>query len=552
MIKKIITGLILVWYLPGANTTFAYTHADTLRGSNGRGRDWWDVMHYDLQLSFDTSNKSIGGSNQIAFTVTGTPKDSMQIDLQEPMVIDSVVLLANGSQRKDLSLPFVREGNVWWVKHPFHELAVGTTRSVMVYYHGQPRVAVRPPWDGGFSWEHDATGKPWISVSCQGLGASVWWPCKDAQWDEPDNGMVTRFYVPGYLAIGNGKSLNVDSSGAKGQPPVISGWEVKNPINSYDVTFYIGDYVHWHDTLMGEKGQLDLDFYALRYNEEKARKQFAVVKEMIHCFEYWMGPYPFYEDGYKLVEAPYLGMEHQSAIAYGNQYRMGYMGFDRSMTGFGNTFDYIIVHESGHEWFGNSITAKDEADNWIHEGITTYSESLFAECHLGKEKALKYCIGAWRNIENDHPVQANYGVNEEGPGDIYEKGAAMMHMIRMLTNDDEKFRLMLRGLSSEYYHKTVTTAEVEAYIAAHTGLDLKAFFNQYLRTATLPEIEYSIKDGQLNYRFDNAVEGFTIPVKVNGGESAAVIKPTSQWQHIKWDGGYNIKFQKDVLIKVKS
>jgi aminopeptidase N len=364
--------------------------------------------------------------------------------------------------------------------------------------------------------------------------------------------MVTRFYVPGYLAIGNGKSLNVDSSGAKGQPPVISGWEVKNPINSYDVTFYIGDYVHWHDTLMGEKGQLDLDFYALRYNEEKARKQFAVVKEMIHCFEYWMGPYPFYEDGYKLVEAPYLGMEHQSAIAYGNQYRMGYMGFDRSMTGFGNTFDYIIVHESGHEWFGNSITAKDEADNWIHEGITTYSESLFAECHLGKEKALKYCIGAWRNIENDHPVQANYGVNEEGPGDIYEKGAAMMHMIRMLTNDDEKFRLMLRGLSSEYYHKTVTTAEVEGYIAAHTGLDLKAFFNQYLRTATLPEIEYSIKDGQLNYRFDNAVEGFTIPVKVNGGESAAVIKPTAQWQHIKWDGGYNIKFQKDVLIKVKS
>jgi len=317
------------------------------------------------------------------------------------------------------------------------------------------------------------------------------------------------------------------------------------------VTFYIGDYVHWHDTLMGEKGILDLDFYVLRYNEERARKQFAVVKDMIHCYEYWLGPYPFYEDGYKLVEAPYLGMEHQSAIAYGNKFKMGYLGTDRSMTNYGLDFDYIIIHESGHEWFGNSITAKDMADNWIHEGITTYSESLFAECLLGKEKAQQYSRGGRHNIENEQPVIANYGVNEEGPGDIYDKGAAIMYMVRVMTNDDEKFRMMLRGLSREFYHQAVTTKQVEDYISAHTGLDLKAFFGQYLRRANIPELEYSIKDNELNYRFNDVVAGFTLPITVTAGATSATIKPTAEWQHMPWKGGYNLKVSKDFLIKVK-
>ena len=548
MIKKIIFSLFIVWYLPCANTTFAYTHADTLRGSNGRGRDWWDVTRYDLQISFDTAGKSIAGTNQVTFTIIKTPHDSMQIDLQEPMVLDSIILLGSPGQPNDIRLPFAREGNVWWVKHPFHKMQVGDSRSLMAYYHGRPREAVHPPWDGGFSWDHDSTGKLWVAVSCQGLGASVWWPCKDAQWDEPDSGMVTRFFVPGYQAISNGRPLNVDSSA---KTTGLSGWEVKNPINNYDVTFYIGDYVHWHDTLMGEKGILDLDFYVLRYNEERARKQFAVVKDMIHCYEYWLGPYPFYEDGYKLVEAPYLGMEHQSAIAYGNKFKMGYLGTDRSMTNYGLDFDYIIIHESGHEWFGNSITAKDMADNWIHEGITTYSESLFAECLLGKEKAQQYSRGGRHNIENEQPVIANYGVNEEGPGDIYDKGAAIMYMVRVMTNDDEKFRMMLRGLSREFYHQAVTTKQVEEYISAHTGLDLKAFFDQYLRRANIPELEYSIKDNELNYRFNDVVAGFTLPITVTAGATSATIKPTAEWQHMPWKGGYNLKVSKDFLIKVK-
>ncbi len=551
MIKKIISGLFIVWYLLPANTILAYTHADTLRGSNGRGRAWWNVLHYDLQLSIDTVNRSIAGTNMILFSVTSAPTDSMQIDLQEPLVLDSVILQGSPDNPKEQTLPIIREGNVWWVTHSFSKLKTGNIYSVMAWYHGKPREAVRPPWDGGFSWTHDSNGKLWLAVSCQGLGASVWWPCKDAQWDEPDSGMVTRFFIPGYFAIGNGKSLNVDSSAVPGKRPSISGWEVKNPINAYDVTFYIGDYVHWHDTLMGEKGKLDLDYWVLRYNEERARKQFAVVKEMIHCYEYWLGPYPFYEDGYKLVEAPYLGMEHQSAIAYGNGYRMGYMGGDRSMTGIGKLFDYIIIHESAHEWFGNNITAKDMADNWIQEGITTYTESLFAECMLGKDKGQKYCRGAWYNIQNDRPVVARYGVNEEGSGDIYEKGSAIMHMIRVLTNDDERFRLMLRGLTQQFYHKTTTTKEVEDYIAKQTGQDLSAFFDQYLRTVNVPDFEYAIKDNELSYRFTNVVKNFSLPLTITSGEISANIKATTEWQKIKWKGGYNIKFSKDFLIDVK-
>lgn len=552
MNKNIINGLFIVWYLLSANTTFAYTHADTLRGSNGRGREWWDVTRYDLQVAFDTGNKSISGINQIAFNVINPPHDSMQIDLQEPMELDSVILLASDTNDHDEKLPVSREGNVWWVKHPFHELKVGSSRMLSLYYHGSPRIAVRPPWDGGFSWLHDSTGKLWVSVSCQGLGASVWWPCKDAQWDEPDKGMAMRFFVPGYLAISNGRDIDPDTS-ITHAVSTISTWEVKNPINTYDVTFYIGDYVHWHDTLMGEKGVLDLDFYALRYNEEKAKKQFAVVKQMLHCYEYWLGPYPFYEDGYKLVEAPYLGMEHQSAIAYGNGYKMGYEGFDRTMTGWGMNFDYIIIHESGHEWFGNSITAKDMADNWIHEGITTYVESLFTECLMGKNKGQQYCRGEWHDIENDKPIIGPYGVNEEGSNDMYDKGAAIMYMIRVMTNDDEKFRLMLRGLSKDFYHQTVTTKQVEDYISEHTGLSLKPFFDQYLRTTKIPQLEYSIKDNQLNYKFNNIVPGFTLPITVTAGETTATIKPTSEWQHIKWMAAFNTtaKFSNDFLIKVK-
>lgn len=557
--------MILMWYLLIANTTFAFTHADTLRGSNGRGRDWWDVKKYDLSVVFDTASKSIIGRNNISFSIIKKPTDSLQIDLQEPMIIDSVYLVEQIYLRGYVEaetdtiiytkLDYKKEGNVWWLFYRFHKWDITENgdnherlKKIIVCYHGKPRKAINPPWDGGFSWRHDKNGKPWVAVSCQGLGASIWWPCKDAQWDEPDDGMKMSFTAPKELtAISNGRLIRSDT----GNETRTMQWEVNNPINNYDATFYIGDYVHWHDTLMGEEGLLDLDFWVLRDNEEKARKQFAVVKPMIHCFEYWMGPYPFYEDGYKLVDAPYLGMEHQSAVAYGNNYQMGYRGFDRTFTGVGMNFDYIIIHESGHEWFGNSVTAADMADNWIHEGITTYSEALFTECLLGKEKANQYSKGERLNITNDTTIIGQYGVNKEGSNDMYDKGATIMYMIRLMTGDDEKFRQMLRGLSQQYYHSIVTTAKVENYIATHTGLDLKAFFNQYLRTKDIPQIEYYIKDDRLYFKFNKAVDGLTLPIAVSCEGTTETIHPTSSWQNIKWKAGYNVKFSNDFLFTVK-
>jgi aminopeptidase N len=300
---------------------------------------------------------------------------------------------------------------------------------------------------------------------------------------------------------------------------------------------------------MGEKGKLDLSFYALRHNEAKARKHFAVVKQMLHCFEYWMGPYPFYEDGYKLVEAPFLGMEHQSAVAYGNEYKMGYRGIDRSASGVGMLFDFIIVHESGHEWFGNNITAGDFADNWIHEGFTTYTEALFAECAFGKEKAFQYTRGEWLNIRNDRPVIGDYGVHDDGSSDKYDKGSAVVHMIRILMNDDEKFRQLLRKMNETYWHKTVTSAEIEDFIIKFTGLDLKPLFEQYLRTTNIPTVEWYIKNKELYYCFKNVVTGFTLPLEVSEGNNNAKIRVTAEWQSIPWKkGGYNLEFSKDFLV----
>lgn len=554
-----------MWYLLPANTTFAFDRQDTLRGSNGSGRSWWDVQFYDLFVSFDTAHQSISGVNDIRAKVVTTADDSLQLDLQELMFMDSVVM--DGRH-----LEFVKEGNVWWVTAPFHGMKPGNAFTLTVYYHGKPKTAVNPPWDGGFIWTKDSTGNPWIAVACQGLGASVWWPCKDYQGDEPDSGMILRFdpFVSADLRpdgigiVANGQFCDEDT--IKVEEPItgvkktirvrdVNYWKIRNPINSYDVTFYIGDYVHWTDTLMGEKGKLDLSFYVLHYNEARAREQFKVVKQMLHCFEYWMGPYPFYEDGYKLVEAPYLGMEHQSAIAYGNKYKMGYLGRDRSKSGVGLLFDYIIIHESGHEWFGNNITAKDIADNWLHEGFTTYAEALFAECAFGKEKAFDFTTGEWGNIQNDRPVIGTYGVNDDGSSDKYDKGAAVVHMIRMIMGDDEQFRQLLRGMNQTFYHKTVTNEEVLQYINRFTGYDYTSLFRQYLYTKQIPELEWYAKKKkkQLFFRFKNVVDGFTLPIPITDSEGdQEVIRPTSEWQSIKWTHGFDVLFSRNFLVRISS
>ena len=536
-----------------ASNAFASSRQDSLRGSNGSGRSWWDVQHYALNISMDTATHMISGTNTLLFKVLQSGNDSIQIDLQEELEINHVNWI---HEEVITPISFVREGKVYWLKIPSKNLTIGAEQTIEINYSGKPRNAKNPPWDGGFIWTKDSTGKPWVAVACQGLGASSWWPCKDYQGDEPDNGVQFVLNSPLGFYISNGKefidTVQVeDPTNGNILTKLVTSpsGNISNPINTYNVTFYAGDYVTWTDTLMGEKGKLDLTFSVLRYHEQIAREHFKVVKQMLHCFEYWMGPYPFYEDGYKLVEAPYLGMEHQSAVAYGNQYKMGYLGSDRSGSGVGLLFDYIIVHESGHEWFGNNITAQDVADNWIHEGMTTYSEALFAEYAFGKEKAFAFTRGEWNNIRNNSNVIGNYGVNDEGSSDKYDKGSAVMHMIRMMMNDDEKFRQLLRGLNKDFYHKIVTSAAVEKYISQFAGIDFSPLFNQYLRTTNIPGLDWYVKHKKLYFRFVDAVDGFTLNIPIQSGKKKAVIQPTTNWQSIPWKRTFDVEFSKDFLLR---
>jgi aminopeptidase N len=506
------------------STDHPFTHADTLRGTITPERAWWDVMRYDINVTPDYAMKSIKATTLISFRINSRQHTNyLQIDLQQPMMIDSVVFDKNKFPVPANSIS--REGNVYHVLTPgFDDTGKHTA---LVYYHGTPRAAKTPPWDGGWIWSKDKQGRPWMSVACQGLGASVWYPCKDHQSDEPDQGASLTINVPDSLvAVANGrmtsKSVNNGIATYK--------WEVVNPINNYDIIPYIGKYVNFSDTAMGEKGKLDLNYWVLDYNLAKAKEQFKQVKPMIRAFEYWFGPYPFYEDGYKLVEAPHLGMEHQSAVAYGNKYMNGYLGRDLSGTGQGLKWDYIIVHESGHEWFGNNITTKDIADMWVHEGFTDYSETLFIEYHYGKAAADQYVQGLRKNIDNQRNIIGAYGVNKEGSDDMYYKGANLLHTIRQVINDDEKFRRILRGLNKDFYHKTVTSAEVESYISKKSGIDFSKVFDQYLRTTKIPELQLRADGDKLKFQWNNVVDGFAMPVRLTNG---LWIKPTTEEQKMK-------------------
>jgi aminopeptidase N len=498
------------------------THADSLRGSITPERAWWDATFYDLHARISPADSTISGYVGISYAVLA-PAREMQIDLQMPMVIDSI-------KQNRRMLNFRRDGNAFFTSL-LEAQKVGDHKAVTVYYHGKPRAAIRPPWDGGYSWAHDSLGHRWVATSNQGLGASVWWPNKDTQADEPDSQRVAITVPDSMIDVSNGR-LRSTTHNADGTTTF--EWFVASPINNYDVAVNAGSYAHYTETYAGEAGELTLDFWPLAYHLEAAKKQWAQVKPMLACFEHWFGPYPWYTDGYKLVEAPHLGMEHQSAVAYGNGFKNGYRGTDRSHTGLGLGWDFIIVHESAHEWFGNSITTKDIADSWVHEGFANYAESIYEECQEGKEKGALYAIGERANIKNDRPVVAQYGLNREGSGDMYEKGGNMLHTIRQIIGDDEKWRSILRGLSKTFYHQTVTGAQVEEYISQHAGVDLSKVFAQYLTTTQIPVLEYSTKGNTLTYRWSNVVPGFDMPVRVTLADSGyAMIKPTTSPQTAK-------------------
>src|SRR5690606_12072332 len=360
-----------------------------------------------------------------------------------------------------------------------------------------------------------------------GLGASVWWPNKDHMYDEVDS-MLISVNVPKNLTnISNGRLRNIEKHSDN---TVTSHWFVGNPINNYGVNVNIGDYEHFSEIYEGENGPLTMDYYVLRDNLVRAKNHFKDAPKMMKAFEHWFGPYPFYEDGFKLVEVPYLGMEHQSSVTYGNQYKKGYLGSDVSGSGWGLKFDFIIIHESGHEWFANNITYRDIADMWIHESFTAYSENLYLDYHFGKKAASDYVIGTRSNIQNDRPIIGIYDVNQKGSGDMYYKGANMLHTLRQLVEDDEKWRAILRGLNKEFYHQTVTTKQVEDFMGSSSGIDLAQFFDQYLRTVKIPMLEYQVKGKQLRYRYTNIVDGFDMPLKINVNGTVDWFYPNADWK----------------------
>ncbi|TRX35750.1 M1 family metallopeptidase [Flavobacterium sp. ZT3R18] len=500
-----------------AKSDVIFTRQDSLRGSVTKERVWWDVKHYNLEVKVNPLDSTITGANTIQYKVLQS-YDVMQIDLQNPMEITEVT-------QDGVALKYKREGNAFFITLASKQ-KTGATKEVKVFYQGRPKVAVRPPWDGGITWKKDQNGNDFIASSCQGLGASIWWPNKDHMYDEVE-GMKISVNIPGKLMdVSNGRLQNVKTlkDGTKTYT-----WVVKNPINNYGVNINIGDYVSFSEKYKGEKGDLDCQYYVLKDNLEKAKEQFKEVPRMLKAFEHWFGPYPFYEDSYKLVEAPYLGMEHQSCVTYGNGFQNGYLGRDLSGTGWGLKFDFIIIHESGHEWFANNITYKDIADMWIHESFTCYSESLFVEYYYGKDAGTEYVRGIRKNIQNDKPIIGHYDVNNEGSGDMYYKGANMLNTLRQIVNDDEKWRTILRGLNSTFYHQTVTTKQIEDYLSQQVGMDLNPFFNQYLRDIRIPTLEYTFQENAVKYRWKNSVAGFDMPVKVSLNGTEVTLNPKSEW-----------------------
>jgi aminopeptidase N len=501
------------------------TRADSLRGSNRIERSCYDVREYDLFVKVDTSNKSISGNNRISFDVL-TAFQVMQIDLFSNMSISKITL--DGSELK-----YKREFNAVFVDVG-KRLNAGDYKSIVVHYSGKPLIAKNPPWDGGFSWAKDSKGLPWIGVSCEGIGASLWWPCKDDLSDEP-NSMNIHCNVPSNLhcvANGKEKTPNILNDGT-----TTFNWHVSYPINNYNVSINVANYAHWHDVYTANDGDtLSLDYYVLKENEAKSRIHFAQVKPMLNCYEKYLGKYPFWEDGYALVETSYLGMEHQGAIAYGNRYKQGYAGMDRS--GQKLPFDYIIIHESGHEWWGNSVSCRDLADLWIHESFCTYSEAIYVECQYGYDTAMKYVNALKTSVENVQPMIGTYGINREGHSDMYVKGMLFLNTLRHVVNDDEIWWPMIKNMcDTTFQMKGADYSEVVAFFNEKTKQDLSPLFAQYVKHSSIPRFTYKLRSKKnsmrLKYKWNAEVKNFNMPLDVMVGAKKIRIYPTLKWQKIK-------------------
>ena len=503
-----------------------FSRKDSLRGNLTPIRTCYDVTFYDLKVMIDEQEKSIERSHNIIHFTALTDFSWFQIDLASNMEVQII-------EFEKSQLEFSREFDAVYVYFN-REVKKGEQLSIKVWYGGYPRVAVNAPWDGGFSWKKDSNGNPWIGVSCQGLGASVWWPNKDHQSDEPDSMRITCTARYPLKIIANG-DLRSDTSVWNQYLESwvnVSEWFVSYPINNYNVTLNIGDYTHFSDSYISLKDTLRMDYYVLHDNLEKAKEHFKQVKPMMKCFENYFGEYPFWNDGYALVETPYLGMEHQSAIAYGNDYLPGYHGNTRFIDGL--AFDFIIVHESGHEWWGNSITSNDIADMWVHEGFCTYSEVLYVECMHGYDAMLSYVNNQKRSVRNDKAVIGPYHVNQTGSsGDMYFKGSLMLHTLRNLIEDDVLWFDIIKGIANDFKYQTVDGQVIMDYINEKSGKDFTVFFSQYLKSKKIPEFQYKFqKEGKnitLLYRWE-AIPEFDMPILINTGSKDFWVYPNSEWK----------------------
>lgn len=497
-----------------------FTRADTLRGSLRPERTSFDVLSYNLDIKLDPDKQYLSGFNKIKFKIIENTS-RIQLDLFQNMKVDSIVY-------NNKILSYERDENAVFINFN-KQLRNGNIESIQFYYSGYPLVAKNAPWDGGFVFSKDKNGKHFIGVAVQGTGASLWYPNKDHQSDEPNSADIKVSVPNGLMNVSNGRLIK--------ETPLNNGytkwhWRVEQPINNYNITLNIADYVHFEDNYK----DLNLNYYVLKQNLEAAKRQFEQVKPMMDCFYDKFGEYPFKKDGYKLVETPYLGMEHQSAVAYGNGYQNGYLGNDMSGTGVGLKWDFIIIHESAHEWFGNSVSAADIADMWIHESFTAYAESVYVECEFGKKDAITYLFGLRKIISNDRPIIGEYGVNHEGSGDMYYKGANMLNTLRSVINNDEKWWNLMKEFHETFKYQTIHTDDVIEFYNKRTEENLEPIFNQYLNYTSIPELQLKFdENNKLYMRWETDVNDFKMPIEFQNSSKKTVIREnvTNHWKLIE-------------------
>jgi aminopeptidase N len=515
---------------------------DSLLGVLSPARTCYDVKHYDLRLQINPDKKSIKGSNTITYQIQEDTK-LLQIDLEPSLKIIAI-------QQNKKKLKFSRVERAIFVEFSKVQKK-NDVHSIEIQYEGSPVVAKQAPWDGGFVWKQDTSGKPWVGVACQGVGASVWYPCKDHWSDKPDSVRLQYDVPKGLVAVGNGNLVKKEELADASRYI----WKVSYPINSYNITLNVADYRHFSDEYIAQDGQkLALDYYVLPQNLEKAKKHFEQeVKKMLACYEKLFGKYPFWNDGYALVETPYLGMEHQGAIAYGNQYQMGYSGNDLTGTGIQRTFDFIIIHETGHEYWGNSISGYDKSDMWIHEAFCTYGEALYVECLQGKEKAFEYANGWKRIIRNDKPIIPQPFSNQEGSGDMYFKGALMLHTLRNVLDDDAKWFKIIYDFAQDFKGKITKTDEVLEYFERKMQKNVKPIFKQYLQHTQIPTFEYKVENNTLKYRWLADVAEFVMPIVLELGGKLVRLEANTSWQTLPYTGNLeDIKIRTDLFfVKIK-